>query len=173
VKRIAICPGSFDPVTFGHRDIITRASALFDKVIVVISVNSAKNPCFTVEERLVFLEKVTAGLENVVIDIWDGLIADYVRNVGAVAIVKGLRAVSDFEYEFQIALANKMLYAGAETVFLTTSAENMYLSSSVVKEIGTYGGDISQFVPKVIIEDIKERLEEKRRHKISIMKNEV
>jgi pantetheine-phosphate adenylyltransferase len=173
MKRIAICPGSFDPVTFGHCDIITRASALFDKVIVVIAVNSSKRTYFTATERMVLLEKVTSGLENVVIDVWDGLIADYVRNVGAVAIVKGLRAVSDFEYEFQLALANKMLYAGAETIFLTTSAENMYLSSSVVKEIGTYGGDISQFVPKIIIEDIKERLEEKRRQNITIMNNEV
>jgi pantetheine-phosphate adenylyltransferase len=157
--RIAVCPGSFDPVTFGHRDIINRAASLFDKVIVLVSVNINKRPCFTVPERIVFLEKVTAGLENVVIDTWDGLISEYVRNVGACAIVKGLRAVSDFEYEFQMALANKMLYDGAETVFLTTSAENMYLSSSVVKQIAAYGGDVSAFVPKVIIKDIEERLE--------------
>ncbi|MDR0947285.1 MAG: pantetheine-phosphate adenylyltransferase [Ruminococcus sp.] len=160
--RIAVCPGSFDPVTFGHRDIINRASTLFDKVIVVVTVNLNKKPAFTAAERIVFLEKVTAGLENVVIDTWDGLISEYVRTVNACAIVKGLRAVSDFEYEFQMALANKLLNENAETVFLTTSSENMYLSSSVVKHIAAYGGDISAFVPKVIIKDIEERLEQLR-----------
>jgi pantetheine-phosphate adenylyltransferase len=160
--RIAVCPGSFDPVTFGHRDIITRASTLFDKVIVLVSNNISKHAAFSVEERITFLEKVTHGLDNVVIDRWDGLIAEYMKETGACAIVKGLRAVSDFEYEFQMALANKMLYDGAETVFLTTSAENMYLSSSVVKQIAAYGGDIEHFVPKVIIKDIKERLEKLR-----------
>ncbi len=157
-KRIAVCPGSFDPVTLGHRDIIQRASKLFDKVIVVVSVNAMKNPSFTAVERVKLIEKVTADLDNVVIDINDGLLADYVKNVGACAIIKGLRAVSDFEYEFQMALANKILYDGAETVFLTTSAENMYLSSSVVKQIASFGGDITHFVPECILEDIKDRL---------------
>ncbi len=157
-KRIAVCPGSFDPVTLGHRDIIQRASKLFDKVIVLVSVNAMKNPSFTVVERVKLIEKVTADLDNVVIDINDGLLADYVKNVGACAIIKGLRAVSDFEYEFQMALANKILYDGAETVFLTTSAENMYLSSSVVKQIASFGGDITHFVPEAILEDIKARL---------------
>jgi pantetheine-phosphate adenylyltransferase len=160
--RIAVCPGSFDPVTFGHRDIIHRAATLFDRVIVLVSNNINKRPAFTVKERIIFLGKVTAGLSNVVIDHWDGLIAEYMKEVGACAIVKGLRAVSDFEYEFQMALANKMLYDGAETVFLTTSAENMYLSSSVVKQIAAYGGDIANFVPSEIITDIKERLEKLR-----------
>jgi pantetheine-phosphate adenylyltransferase len=160
--RIAVCPGSFDPVTFGHRDIVYRASTLFDKVIVLVTNNLYKRPAFTIKERLVFLERISAGLPNVVIDHWDGLIAEYVKEIGACAIVKGLRAVSDFEYEFQMALANKMLYDGAETVFLTTSAENMYLSSSAVKQIAAYGGDISNFVPGEIIEDIKERLEKLR-----------
>lgn len=157
-RRIAVCPGSFDPVTFGHRDIIQRASKLFDKVIVLVSVNAVKNPSFTAVERVKLIEKVTSDLDNVVIDINDGLLADYVKKVGACAIIKGLRAVSDFEYEFQMALANKMLYDGAETVFLTTSAENMYLSSSVVKQIAAFGGDIGHFVPECILEDIKERL---------------
>ncbi|MBQ5320121.1 MAG: pantetheine-phosphate adenylyltransferase [Oscillospiraceae bacterium] len=157
-KRIAVCPGSFDPVTLGHRDIIQRASKLFDKVIVLVSVNAMKNPSFTAVERVKLIEKVTADLDNVVIDINDGLLADYVKKVGACAIIKGLRAVSDFEYEFQMALANKILYDGAETVFLTTSAENMYLSSSVVKQIASFGGDITHFVPECILEDIKERL---------------
>ena len=157
-KRIAVCPGSFDPVTLGHRDIIQRASKLFDKVIVLVSVNAMKNPSFTAVERVKLIEKVTADLDNVVIDINDGLLADYVKKVGACAIIKGLRAVSDFEYEFQMALANKILYDGAETVFLTTSAENMYLSSSVVKQIAAFGGDITHFVPECILGDIKERL---------------
>jgi pantetheine-phosphate adenylyltransferase len=156
--RIAVCPGSFDPVTFGHRDIIQRASKLFDKVIVLVSVNATKNASFTVVERVNFIRRVTEDLDNVVVDICEGLIADYIKEVKAVAIVKGLRAVSDFEYEFQMALANKILYDGAETVFLTTSSENMYLSSSVVKQIASFGGDISHFVPECILEDIKKRL---------------
>ena len=160
-KRIAVYPGSFDPVTFGHRDIIQRASLLFDRVIVLVSVNAVKNPSFTAVERVKMLEKVIGKLDNVVIDMWDGLLVDYIKQVDACAIIKGLRAVSDFEYEFQMALANKILYDGAETVFLTTSSENMYLSSSVVKQIASFGGDISHFVPECILEDIKARLTKK------------
>lgn len=156
--RIAVCPGSFDPVTFGHRDIIHRASVLFDKVIVLVAVNQLKQPMFTPEERVELIKKVTAKFDNVEVDVCYGLIADYVREVGAVAIVKGLRAVTDFEYEFQMALVNRNIYDGAETVFLTTSSENMYLSSSVVKQVAYYGGDISKFVPKCILEDIQKRL---------------
>lgn len=117
MRKIAVCPGSFDPITFGHLDIIKRASTLFDKVIVLISVNSAKKPSFSLYERMMMIERNTGQFDNVVIDILDGLLADYVKDVGAIAIVKGLRAVSDFEYEFQMALANKKLYSGAETVF--------------------------------------------------------
>lgn len=158
MRKIAVCPGSFDPITFGHLDIIKRASMLFDRVIVLISVNSAKVPSFTLNERMMMISRNTEGLDNVVIDILDGLLAEYVRNVGATAIVKGLRAVSDFEYEFQMALANKKLYTGAETVFLTASSENMYLSSSVVKQIAQYGGDISSFVPENVLDFIQKRL---------------
>jgi pantetheine-phosphate adenylyltransferase len=158
VRRIAVCPGSFDPVTFGHIDIFTRASTLFDKVIILVSTNLSKQPLFTPTERIKMIMDVTSGMDNVVIDILDGLLADYVREVGACAIVKGLRAVSDFEYEFQMALANKKLYPDAETVFLTTSTENMYLSSSVVKQIAAFGGDISSFVPDVIRESIVNRI---------------
>ena len=156
--KTAIYPGSFDPVTYGHLEIISRASKLFDKVIVLISVNSAKKPSFSLYERMMMIERNTGQFDNVVIDILDGLLADYVKDVGAIAIVKGLRAVSDFEYEFQMALANKKLYSGAETVFLTTSAENMYLSSSVVKQIAEYGGNISSFVPENVLEFIQSRL---------------
>ena len=156
--RTAVCPGSFDPVTFGHRDIITRASKLFDKVIILISINPSKHPSFSVEERVAMIKKVTENLDNIEVDTFDGLLAEYVKEKGAVAIVKGLRAVSDFEYEFQMALANKVLYSDAETVFLTTSGENMYLSSSVVKQIASFGGDISNFVPECILDVITKRL---------------
>lgn len=156
--KIAVCPGSFDPVTLGHTDIINRAAKLFDKVIVLVSINSMKNASFTPDERVEMIKEVTKDLDNVVVDSHDGLLADYLKKTGACAIVKGLRAVSDFEYEFQQALANKKLYPEAETVFLITSAENMYLSSSVVKEIARYGGDISDFVPEPILKKIKNRL---------------
>ena len=148
MERIAVCPGSFDPVTLGHLDIFSRASNLFDRVIVLVSKNMMKShESFTPQERKDMILRVTKNLPNLEVDIFGGLLADYVKDAGAIAIVKGLRAVSDFEYEFQMALANRKLYAGAETVFLTTTTENMYLSSSVVKQIAAFGGDISHFVP--------------------------
>ena len=160
--RIAVCPGSFDPVTLGHIDIIRRASKLFDKVIVLISVNyNKKNPSFSIEERVDLIKRCTTeikDIDNIDIDILDGLLADYVEKCNAVAIVKGLRAVSDFEYEFQMAMANKNLYSGAETIFLTTSSEYMFLSSSVVKQIAYFGGDISKFIPAEIVGTVTNRL---------------
>ncbi len=157
--RIAVCPGSFDPVTNGHLDIIRRAAGLFDKVIVLVGFNPSKqNTSFSVAERVEMILAVTKDLTNVVVDCHDGLLADYLERTGACAIVKGLRAVSDFEYEFQQALANKKLCPGAETVFLTTSTENMYLSSSMVKEISRLGGDISDFVPTQIRSAIINRM---------------
>ena len=165
--RIAVCPGSFDPVTLGHMDIIRRASALFDKVIVLVSVNAAKNPSFSPEERVMMIHKAIgeSGITNAVVDICEGLIADYVKNVGAVAIVKGLRAVTDFEYEFQMALVNRSLYEGAESVFLTTASENMYLSSSVIKEMGYYGADLNGLLPEQIIPEFQERIQQRRYNK--------
>ena len=157
-ERIAVCPGSFDPVTLGHLDIMTRASKLFDRVIVLVSVNPAKHPSFTAQERVEMIKEVTKGIDNIEVDILTGLLAEYVKNIKATAIVKGLRAVTDFEYEFQQALANKKLYPDAETVFLVTSSENMYLSSSVVKQIASFGGDITDFVPDVIADKITARL---------------
>lgn len=156
--RIAVCPGSFDPVTKGHLDIITRATKLFDKVIVLVSVNPAKNYSFTTEERVEMICACTQNLPSVEVDTFSGLLADYVSKVGACAIVKGLRAVSDFEYEFQQSLANKKLNHDAETVFLTTASENMFLSSSLVKQIAHFGGDISDFVPEEILDPIISRL---------------
>lgn len=157
MKR-AICPGSFDPVTRGHVDIIKRASVMFDYVIVAVMVNPNKKPSFTIEERIKLLGLAISELDNVEIVSFDGLLADYARERKASAIVKGLRAMSDFEYEFQMALANKKLNKDLETVFFTTSAENMYLSSSMVKQISRFGGDISGFVPECIHEEIKDRL---------------
>lgn len=157
--KIAVCPGSFDPITLGHLDIIERASKLFDKVIVLVSFNRSKNKAvFSTKERMEMIIAVTKKMDNVVVDCYDGLLADYLQMRGAEVIVKGLRAVSDFEYEFQMALANKKLYNGAETVFLTTAGENMFLSSSVVREIASFGGDISGFVSPEIHDMIKNRL---------------
>lgn len=156
--KVAVCPGSFDPITIGHMDVVTRAAKLFDKVIVLISVNAAKSSLFTMEERVEFAKKATAHLENVTVDSYDGLLADYLKMKGACAIVKGLRAVSDFEYEFQMSLANKKLNPDAETIFFTAAGENMYLSSSLVKQMASFGGDISGFVPECIADDIKKRL---------------
>ncbi len=157
----AVCPGSFDPVTVGHLDVISRAASMFSKVIVLVSNNALKSPIFSVEERVSMLKASTADMKNVVVDSDDGLLANYTKKVGARAIVKGLRAMSDFEYEFQMALANKKLNPDTETVFLTTSAENMYLSSSMVKQIASMGGDVSDFIPPVIHKTVIERLNRK------------
>lgn len=153
-----ICPGSFDPVTLGHTDVITRASKMFDHVIVAVLVNMSKRPSFTISERIELLKIVTAELTNVEIVGFDGLLADYAKQRNATALVKGLRAVSDFEYEFQMALTNKKLNPALETVFLTTRQEYMFLSSSIVKQVASLGGDISQFVPKSIHDIVLKRL---------------
>lgn len=157
--NIAICPGSFDPITIGHLDIISRSAKMFNKVIVVVMSNVYKNNgSFTVEERVEMIKKSVADIPNVEVDHYDGLLADYAANKNAKAIIKGLRAVTDFEYEFQMALTNKKLNPNLETLFLTTSAENMYLSSSMVKQIASMGGDITDFVPPAIHKDIVNRL---------------
>lgn len=159
----AVCPGSFDPVTVGHLDIIRRAAGMFSDVIVVVGTNSSKKPSFTADERMEMIRVACADIPNVRVDKNGGLLADYARQVGARAIVKGLRAMSDFEYEFQMALTNKKLNPEVETVFLTTQAENMYLSSSMVKEIASMGGDIRDFVPEAIHETIIKRLYSERK----------
>ncbi|MGN1050900.1 MAG: pantetheine-phosphate adenylyltransferase [Acutalibacteraceae bacterium] len=158
MERIAICPGSFDPVTLGHVDIISRAAKMFDKVIVAVMVNVNKSASFSIDERIDLLKEATSDIKNIEIVFFDGLLADYAKEKGAVAIVKGLRAMSDFEYEFQMALTNKQLNPELETVFLTTQVQNMYLSSSMVKQVASFGGDISSFVPKSIHEKIYKRL---------------
>ena len=158
MSRKAICPGSFDPVTVGHLDIVGRAAQLFDEVIVVVMNNSSKTPLFSADERVEMLKKVTADMPNVSVDRYDGLLAEYAKEQNANVVVKGLRAVSDFEYEFQMALTNKKLNPELDTVFLTTKAENMYLSSSLVRQVGAMGGDISEFVPAEIKEQVLKRL---------------
>lgn len=155
--KLAICPGSFDPVTNGHLNIISRAAAMFDKVIVVVMVNGNKQPLFSSDERVELLRRATADMPNVEIDSYGGLLADYAREKQANVIVKGLRALSDFEYEFQMALTNRKLNPAVETVFLTTNAEYMYLSSSLVKQVAGFGGDIREFVPASIIQDILQK----------------
>lgn len=162
--RLAICPGSFDPVTNGHVDVIQRASHLFDKVVVLVAVNADKHGVFTAEERCALLRRATAHLPNVEVDSYDGLLADYARERNAAAIVKGLRAMSDFEYEFQMALTNRKLNDQVETVFLTTSTEYMYLSSSLVKEVARLGGDISEFVPSCVANEIVNKFERNDTH---------
>ncbi|WP_312695147.1 pantetheine-phosphate adenylyltransferase [Caproiciproducens sp.] len=156
--KIAICPGSFDPVTLGHLDIINRSRKVFDKTIVAVLVNPDKHTMFTVDERITLLKRCTKDMDDVEVVGFDGLLAEYARERGVTAIVKGLRALSDFEYEFQQALTNKKLNPNLETMFLTTSAENMFLSSSIVKQIARFGGDISNFVPECILEDIIDRI---------------
>ncbi len=156
--KTVVCPGSFDPVTNGHVDIIQRASGLFDRVIVLVAYNAAKQSHFTVEERMAMLRKATGRLPNVEVDCDAGLLVDYLQRVDAHAIVKGLRAVSDFEYEFQMALTNRKLLPGCDTIFFTTSGENMYLSSSIVRQVCSLGGDISGFVPDCVRGEIVAKL---------------
>lgn len=150
----AIYPGSFDPLTNGHLDVITRASKMFDKVIVGVLKNSAKNAAFSTEERVDFIKRTTRNLPNVTAEGFSGLLVDFARHHNSNVIVKGLRAVSDFEYEFQMAMANKSQREEIETLFLTTSKEYMFLSSSIVKEIARYGGNLKELVPPEIEEDI-------------------
>ncbi|MDR0804383.1 MAG: pantetheine-phosphate adenylyltransferase [Oscillospiraceae bacterium] len=151
-------PGSFDPVTNGHTDIITRAAKLCDTLTVLVSFNPDKAASFSPEERLDLLNKVTADLPNVKCDMWGGLLIDYFDKVQADVVIKGLRAVSDFEHEFQQAHVNKELCAGAETIFLCSDISSTFLSSGVVKQVASFGGDISSFVPAIVLPEIVSRL---------------
>ena len=155
--KIAVYPGSFDPCTNGHLDIIARASKLFDKVIVAVLENSNKSPLFSAQERVSMINKVTKNFENVGVTSFSGLLVDFIRENNADVVIKGLRAVSDFEYEFQMALTNKKLSDSFETLFLPTSAEYMFLSSSVVKEIAKYEGELLGLVPEELSDVIVER----------------
>jgi pantetheine-phosphate adenylyltransferase len=159
--RRAACPGSFDPVTNGHIDIIARASALFDEVVVAVGVNKSKRRLFSAEERIDMLTEACSGFDNVSIDSFDGLLTDFCKQHGIKAIVKGLRAVSDFDYELQMAQMNSSL-ADIETVFVPTSPEYSFLASSLVKEVATFGGDVSSLVPPLVLERLTSRLVERR-----------
>ena len=161
--KIAVYPGSFDPVTNGHLNIINRASRLFDRVIVCVMVNCEKKPLFTLEERKSQLARVTAGLPNVTVDAHDGLLAEYAARHGCCTIIKGLRAGSDFEKEFQMAMINRKLNPQLDSLFLTAEHQYMFLSSSTVKELASYGVDLSAFLPEEIIPDVERRI--RRNHK--------
>nr|WP_027414552.1 pantetheine-phosphate adenylyltransferase [Aneurinibacillus terranovensis] len=155
MMSIAVCPGSFDPVTYGHLDIINRGAKVFDKVIVSVLTNRTKSPIFTVEERLELLREVTKDIPNVEVDSFQGLLIDYMHTKGANAIIKGLRAVSDFEYEMQMASINRLLDKKIETFFMMTNNQFSFLSSSIVKEVAKYDADVSSLVPPVVEQALK------------------
>lgn len=159
--KIAIYPGSFDPVTIGHLNIIQRAAHIFDRLIVCVMVNAGKNPIFSLEERVDLIRRVTADIPNVEVDSSSDLLAEYAKRRGSCVIVKGLRAGSDFENEFQMALINKKINPELDTMFLTAESQYMYLSSSMVKELGSYGVDLTDFLPKEIISDFQNKLGKK------------
>lgn len=160
--KTAIYPGSFDPITSGHLNIIRRAAEIFDRLVVCVMVNAGKNPMFTLEERVALIRRVTEGIPNVVVDCSDELLADYAQRTGSCVIVKGLRASSDFENEFQMALINRKINPNLDTMFLTAESQYMYLSSSTVKELGNYNVDLSDFLPEAIIPDFRKKIQEKR-----------
>ena len=160
--KTAVYPGTFDPVTYGHLDVILRASKLFDCVIVGVLHNSSKSPLFSVEERVNILKKATQDIPNVEVRSFSGLAVDFAKECQAHTIVRGLRAITDFEYELQIAQLNRVMDTSIDTVFLTTSLEYAYLSSSTVKEVAAYGGDISNFVTPYVADEVHKRLRERQ-----------
>ena len=159
----AIYPGSFDPVTNGHLDVIRRSSKMVDELIVGVLNNNAKMPLFSVEERVRMLKEVTKDIPNVRIYPFDGLLIDFTAKMEAGVVIRGLRAITDFEYELQMSQTNHKLNPDVETIFLTTSTEYSYLSSTTVKEIASYGGDITQFVPEAVVGKLEQKMKEKRR----------
>jgi pantetheine-phosphate adenylyltransferase len=157
MKRIAVYPGTFDPVTNGHVDLAERSIRMFDRVIVAVAANPKKQPLFELSERIAMFKKATAGFRNLVIQGFDGLLVDYVREHKAVAIIRGLRAVSDFELEMQMALMNRRLDSDIETVFMMPNEEYSFITSTIVKEAASYGGDVSSLVPKGVVEKLRKR----------------
>ncbi len=170
--KIGIYPGSFDPVTMGHLDIIRRSAKVVDRLIVGVLVNSAKSPLFSMEERVRMIQDLTKDLENVEVRSFDGLTVDYAHRCGATIIVRGLRAVTDFEYELQLAQTNKAVAPDIDTIFFTTNLKYSYLSSSMVKEIASYNGDISAFVPELVAERIRERMQERKAEQAALEQKE-
>lgn len=157
MSKMAVVPGSFDPITNGHLDIITRGASIFSEIYVVVLNNSSKNPLFSVEERVKLIQEVTAHLPNVKVETFSGLLIEYAQNVGASAIIRGLRAVSDFEYEMQITSMNRVLNDEIETFFIMTKNQYSFLSSSIVKEVAKYGGNIGELVPPQVEKALKEK----------------
>jgi len=157
--NIAVYPGSFDPITLGHLNIIRRTALVFDKVLVCVTVNSGKQPLFTLEERVDFIERSIVRYKNVMVESTEDLLVKYMKARGAKVIIKGLRAVSDFDWEFQLALINRKLDSGIETLFMPSSEKYTYLSSSAVKEMARYGADLKTFVPNEIIDDVLRKVE--------------
>lgn len=162
IKMKVVYPGSFDPVTNGHIDIMERAALLFEEVVVAVLKNPSKNPLFSVEERVEILHEVTGHIPNVRIDSFEGLLVDYARQQRAKAVIRGLRAVSDFEFEFQVALTNRKLYGDVETVFLMTSNQYSFLSSSIVKEVASLGGCVKDLVPTEVEKKLNKKYRDNR-----------
>lgn len=159
MSKVAVVPGSFDPITMGHLDIIKRASKIFDEVKVVVMNNSSKNPLFNVEERIALISEVTSAIPNVTVDSFGGLLIDYAVEVKANAIIRGLRAVSDFEYEMQITSMNRFLNEDIETLFMVSNNQYSFLSSSIVKEVAKYSGNISGLVPEAVEKALKKKFD--------------
>ena len=156
-KNIAVYPGTFDPITNGHIDLVERSLGIFDEVIIALAPNPKKMPLFTIEERIEMIKAATKGLENVKTDVFNGLLVNYAKKKKAKAIIRGLRAVSDFEYEFQMALMNRRLDSRIETVFLMPSEEYSYLTSTIIKEIAAFKGSVKGLVPKIVEDKLKEK----------------
>ncbi|KIL47605.1 pantetheine-phosphate adenylyltransferase [Jeotgalibacillus campisalis] len=155
----AVCPGSFDPITYGHLDIISRGAKVFDELRIVVLNNSSKKPAFSVEERMNLIKEVTKHIPNIKVDSYQGLLVNYAREVEANVIIRGLRAVSDFEYEMQITSMNRVLHEELETFFIMTNNQYSFLSSSIVKEVAKYGGDISELVPPQVEKALQKKYE--------------
>jgi len=161
LEKIAIYPGTFDPITNGHLDVISRAAKLFDRVVVAVSTNPAKKPLFTVEERMKLIEEAVKGNDRIEVDHFEGLLVNYATSRGAVALVRGLRAISDFEYEFQMALVNRKISNGLVTVFLMPHEKYTYLNSTIVKEVASLGGDVKEFVPENVLKALQQKFQQK------------
>lgn len=157
MEKIAIYPGTFDPITNGHVDVIERASKMFAKIIVVIAINSKKETMFSEQERLGMAQESLKHIKNIEVKTHRGLVVDFAKDCGAIALIRGIRAVSDFEYEFQISLMNRKINPEVHTVFLTPNEKYTYLNSSIIRELSRYGQDVSEFVPDIVVEKLKEK----------------